>query len=209
MKMRLHELHPATIHLPLTLLPMAAGIDAVALATGSSALDSLGRTTWWAAVAATLFAGISGAAASQEVKAEAKPTRDMIVVHGLANSLVAISGVAIALVRTKHAATILTTGAALAGVAAALYSASLGGKLVYAHGVGVKAMAPYDPNGMGDSPALLSKQAPLRLLVDGVKGFAWVFRSAFAFATGADHLAPAALGFGEEEAETRLGLGTF
>src|SRR5205085_2791709 len=43
MAIKLHEVHPALVHLPLTLFPIAIGADLVGRVTGNDALMTVGR----------------------------------------------------------------------------------------------------------------------------------------------------------------------
>jgi hypothetical protein len=82
-----------------------------------------------------------------------------------------------------------------AAVGAAVYTAWLGGELVYAHGAGVKRM------GAGDSPRLFSAQGPGRLLADAGRGLAWLMTRAGRLAARSEPLAPGAARAADDRAE--------
>jgi uncharacterized membrane protein len=137
MAIRLQELHPSLVHLPITLFPTAIGIDLVGRATGNDHLLETGRRAiGFAAVGAALSA-ITGLIAQEEVNVEGK-TMDMLITHRNINLTATIMTALMTRWRSrrsKPSATYLALG--LAGVGALTYSAYLGGKLVYHHGVGV------------------------------------------------------------------------
>lgn len=190
MPMRTHELHPSIIHAPLALLPAAALVDLVAAARPRDrTLDRVGRNLWWATAASGALAGLAGMAASQEIEPGDAHARDMMFLHGAGNVALVASALGVALLRTARRASLTTGIAGLAAAGAALYTAYLGGELVYAHGVGVRAMG----NGE-ESPPLFSREAPGRLAADAGKGLAWLVRRAFDAVTGRERIEREALG---------------
>jgi len=139
MAMKLQELHPSLVHFPLALLPLSIGADLLGRATGSEELSELGRRTMPLAAVGGLIAGVAGLMAQSEVNAEGA-AMDLLKTHRTLNlGLVAIAGgmAAQRVRREKPSAAYLGLG--LAGIAAMLYSAYLGGSMVYHHGVGVEA----------------------------------------------------------------------
>lgn len=176
MRLRVHEIHPAVVHAPLALLPTAAAVDLVAALNGSRAQARIGRALWWAGAASGLFAGVAGYAASQEVKTEDESDEDMMWLHGIGNTALVAASLGIAAWRTRHRPSV---GLAIAGLAASsvsLYTAYLGGKMVYQHGLGINVMPRYAPGGVRRSPELLSREAPRAFLRDAAQGIAWLFR---------------------------------
>ena len=149
-----HELHPTTVHFPLTLLPSAVVMDALAAASGNRTLDGVGRGLWWSATAAGLVAGVSGMAASQEVRADAPRARRRMLLHGLGNASILAAALGVTVWRSAHRASWATAGLGLLASAAAVVTATLGGELVYSDGVGVKALPASAPQGVGNSPPL-------------------------------------------------------
>ena len=139
MAMKLHELHPSLIHFPLALLPVSIGADLLGRLTGSESLLDLGRKTMPLAAASGLVAGVAGLMAQTEVKAEGK-AMDLLKTHRTLNlGLVAIAG-AMAVQRARdEKPSAAYIGLGLAGIAAMMYSAYLGGDMVYRDGVGIEA----------------------------------------------------------------------
>jgi uncharacterized membrane protein len=139
MAIRTHEVHPAIVHFPITLLPIAVGADLLGRATGNRTLAEIGR---WAMPLTAVSAAVSaatGLVAQEEVKAEGR-AHDLLVTHRTLNlSFVAISALMSAwrLKSERPSASYLTLG--LASLGAVSYSAYLGSKMVYEYGVGVDA----------------------------------------------------------------------
>jgi uncharacterized membrane protein len=175
MGIRLHEVHAATVHAPLALLPAAAAVDLAAAITGDRAQARLGRTLWWAGAGTGLLAGLGGLAASQEVRAEDQRTSDMIWLHGVGNFTLLLGALGIAAWRTAHRPSIPQAVAGLVASAASMYTAYLGGSMVYQRGVGVGAMPGYTDAGVEDSPPLFSRRAPGKFARDVVAGLRWLF----------------------------------
>jgi uncharacterized membrane protein len=151
MAMRLQEVHPALVHLPLTLLPLSIGADVVGRLTGDERLMWLGKRGIAAAAVAGVAAGVTGLIAQEEVNVSG-PALDTLITHRTLNLAVVAATSAMAIERSRAErpgwAYLLGGLAALGTVA---YSAYLGGKLVYEHGVGVEAAGGV---GEGGSPEL-------------------------------------------------------
>jgi uncharacterized membrane protein len=196
MAMSTHELHPSLVHAPLTLLPAAAIVDLIAAATGDRAFDRMGRILWWATAATGLGAGLAGMAASQEIEVPHDHARDMMFLHGIGNVTLVASALGVATLRSRRRASFTTGLAGLAAAGAAVYTAYLGGELVYSHGAGVKAVGA----GQNRSPPLFSREAPGRLARDAGRGLSWLARRAWGALTGRQKVDRAALGpIGEAE----------
>jgi uncharacterized membrane protein len=178
MAMQLHELHPSVIHAPLALLPAAAVVDVMAVTASRRvrrlALDAAGRKLWWAGVGSALFAGVAGMAASQEIRLDDERARDTMWLHGAGNVVILLGAAGLAAWRSGHRATPTTAALGSAAVGAALYTAWLGGSLVYTHGAGVKALPAGARAGTSDSPPLLSASAPWALIRDATRGLGWL-----------------------------------
>lgn len=139
MTMRLQEVHPALVHFPITLLPLAVGADLLGRVTGSESLREVGRHAMPLAAAGTGLAALAGLVAQQEVKAEG-PAHDVLITHRNLNLGLLGATTALAAWRWKREAPgagYLALG--LAGLGLMAYTAYLGGHMVYAHGVGVEA----------------------------------------------------------------------
>ncbi len=187
MAIQLHELHPMLIHAPLVLLPGAAATDVAAASSRWGlkrlALDVAGRKLWWAGVGSALAAGLAGMAASQEIRLEDDEARDAMWLHGMGNLGILLAGTGLAAWRSSHRASTLSAVLGASAVGAAVYTAWLGGELVYTHGAGVKGLPAGARAGVEDSPHLLSASAPWRFLRDAARGMAWLFSRTAGVAT--------------------------
>jgi uncharacterized membrane protein len=190
--MRVHQLHAAMVHAPLALLPTAAAVDLVAAITGNDSHARMGRTLWWIGAGGGVLAGLTGAAASQEIRADDERTTDMIWLHGVGNAALVAGALGIAGWRSVRGPSVLLSALGLAASAASLYTAYLGGEMVYERGVGVNAMPRYLRSGVGDSPPVLSAQAPRTFVRDAIAGLAWLFRRASETARGRHRVSRAA-----------------
>jgi uncharacterized membrane protein len=176
MAMRVHELHAATVHAPLVVLPAAALVDLAAALSGDRRQAALGRKLWWLGVGAGAVAGVAGMAASQEIKAEDARNEDMMWLHGAANFAILLGATGIALWRSFRRPSIASSAIGLGACGVAVYTAYLGGEMVYGHGVGVRSMPWIAPTGVRESPSLLSASAPAVFLRDAVGGLRWLLR---------------------------------
>lgn len=176
MAMHVHEVHAAVIHAPLALLPAAAAVDLVAAAGDHDGLHKAGRKLWWMAVGAGAFAGVAGLAASQEIKANDRQTEDMMWLHGIGNTAILLAGVGMAVWRTFRRPSLPQALTGLAASGLAMYTAYLGGEMVYGQGVGVRAMPGLAPTGVAHSEPVLSARAPGMFLRDAVRGLGWLMR---------------------------------
>jgi uncharacterized membrane protein len=192
--MHVHELHAAAVHAPLVLLPVAAAADLRAAITGRPAHAKMGRQLWWFGVGSGLLAGIAGMAASQEVKTDDKHTDDMMWLHGIANLGIVLGGLGIAAWRLSHRPTVLQSTIGLAAAGLSLYTAYLGGEMVYGKGVGVRAMPKIAPDGVRQSPPVLSAAAPGAFLRDAVQGAGWLVGRLATFLRGRRRLDKRSLG---------------
>lgn len=138
MVMRLQELHPSAVHYPIALLPVSLAADALGLLTRNRSLLEVGRLTMPAAAASAAVAGVLGLIAQEVVRTDEEGA-EMLVTHRTLN--LGLIGMAAAMaakrVRAKKPTMpYLAVGAA--GVGAMIYSAYLGGQMVYDRGVGVR-----------------------------------------------------------------------
>jgi uncharacterized membrane protein len=206
MKMLLHELHPSLVHMPLALLPTAAVADLIAASTGDRAWAKVGRRLWVAGTATALFAGVSGLAASQEVKLDEPRARDMTFLHGLGNAFITVGAVGVTLWRLRQAPSVGQALLGLAASAASFYTAALGGKMVYGLGVGINPMPMDAVSGTALETPLLSTEAPRALVRDAIQGARWLLARARGIWSGSRPLHPGAKGFGEGTEGPTLGL---
>jgi uncharacterized membrane protein len=171
MPLRTHELHPSTVHVPLVLLPAAAIVDlAAALSPRDRRLDRFGRGLWWATAGGGLLVGLTGMAASQEIELRSDRARDMMFLHGIGNLTIIVSAFGVAAWRARNRASLSSAAAGLLASAAVIYTAYLGGELVYSHGAGVKALG----GAAAKTPALLSAEGASRLARDSGRGLSWL-----------------------------------
>ncbi|PTL79423.1 DUF2231 domain-containing protein [Vitiosangium sp. GDMCC 1.1324] len=202
MRIRVHELHPMLIHAPLALLPSTVVVDLTAVFTRDRKLDRAARTLWWTTAGSGLLAGLAGMAASQEVKADNRHTRDMMLLHGLGNVVIVLGAFGVAAWRSSRRASLFSGLLGLGSFAFAAYTGWLGGEMVYSHGVGVKELTMKDSELDQLSPPLASRQAPARILRDAVKGLGWLLGRARRVFTGSEQLDPSA--FGVKAVEQRM-----
>lgn len=190
MPMRTHELHPSVVHAPLALLPATAVVDLLAaLSPLDRRLDRVGRRLWWATAGGALFVGLTGMAASQEIELRNRRARDIMFLHGIGNFGLVLAAFGVAAWRRTHRASLSSAFAGVAASAASLYTAWLGGELVYSHGAGVKALG----GAAAEAPALLSAAAPARLARDAVRGLGWLLSRGRRAAAGEQPLDRAAV----------------
>jgi uncharacterized membrane protein len=169
--MRTHELHPSIVHAPLVLLPAAAAVDLLAaLSLRDRRLDRAGRRLWWATAGGGLLVGLTGMAASQEIELRSDHARDMMFLHGIGNFAIVLSALGVASWRARNRASLTSAMAGVVAAGASMYTAYLGGELVYSHGAGVKAMG----GATAELPALFSRQGAGRLTRDAARGLRWL-----------------------------------
>lgn len=191
MSLRTHELHPSLIHAPLVLLPAAALTDLLAaLSPRDARLDRAGCKLWWGTVAAGLAAGLAGMAASQEIELHDDRARDRMFLHGIGNVALLLSALGVATWRSRNEATLTSALTGIAATGAAIYTAYLGGELVYQEGAGVKALG----GAAAEAPPLFSREGPARLGRDAVRGLGWLLSRGWRAVTGRERIDRTALG---------------
>ena len=191
MPLRTHELHPSLVHAPLALLPAAAAVDLLAaLSPRDRRLDRLGRGLWWAVAGGGLFVGLTGMAASQEIELRSDRARDMMFLHGIGNLAIVLSGFGVAAWRARNPASLTSAAAGLLASGAAIYTAYLGGELVYSHGAGVKPLG----GAAAESPPLFSAEGPGRLARDAGRGLRWLLSRGWRAVTEREKVDRGALG---------------
>jgi uncharacterized membrane protein len=151
MAVRLQEIHPSIVHYPVALIPTAIGADLLANLTGSERLAEVGRVLMPVAAASAAVSAFFGLVAQEEVNAEGKAGEMLITHRNLNLGLTALGTLMAAWRWGRDEASPGYLALGLAGVGVLGYSAYLGGKMVYEHGVGVK---PADGLRYGDSPEL-------------------------------------------------------
>jgi len=172
MTIRLQEMHPALVHLPIAFTPVSIGADMIGSITGDRALFSFGRKTMAVAAVGAAVSGISGLIAGEEVNVEGE-SRDMLMTHRNLNFLVALAAGSMAFWRGRHErpnAAYLAAGVAVTGVLA--YTAYLGGKIISEFGAGVapaKGIYRPDAPALGAAPATEFAKEAATDLVHGVE----------------------------------------
>ncbi len=156
MALRLHEVHPSIVHFPIAAMPLAIGADLLGRVTGSERLSDAGRVLMPIAAASAAISAVFGLIAQEEVNAEGEAGNLLITHRNLNLSLTSVSALMAAWRWGKREAGAGYLALGLAGLGALSYSAYLGGKMVYEHGMGVK---PADGLKHGDSPELTPSQA--------------------------------------------------
>lgn len=138
MPMRLQELHPSLVHFPIALLPVALGADALGRLTGNETLLEVGKKGIALAAASGVVAGAAGFIAQQTVNLD-DHTTDMLITHRDLNvGVVGLTALMAGWRAKRRRPTLGYLAAGLAGIGVVTYSAYLGGKMVYGHGVGVE-----------------------------------------------------------------------
>lgn len=191
MTMRTHELHPSLVHAPLVLLPAAALVDLLAaLSPRDARLDRAGCRLWWGTVGAGLLTGLAGMAAAKEIELPNDHARDRMFVHGMGNLALVLSAAGVASWRARHRASLTSAATGMLATGAAIYTAYLGGELVYSDGAGVKALG----GATAETPPLFSRQAPGRLARDAVRGLGWLLSRGWRAVTSRERVDRTALG---------------
>lgn len=139
MSIRLQEIHPSVVHFPIALIPAALGLDAIGRATRKPGLMDAGRALMPVAAASAVVSAAAGVLAQGALRYPDETGRELLVTHRHVNAVVTAGTLALAALRWRRGEPSNSYLAAGAGILAALgYSASLGGKMVYEHGLGVK-----------------------------------------------------------------------
>jgi uncharacterized membrane protein len=138
MAMRIHEIHPSLVHFPLALVPAALLCDLAGRLAGSRALMTAGAKLMPIAAASGAAAAVAGLVAQGSVEFDDEAHAVLATHRNLNLGLVLLTAALSAVRRRSRRPGIAYLAAGLAGVAAMNYTAYLGGKLVYHHGVGVE-----------------------------------------------------------------------
>lgn len=149
MSMGLQEVHPSIVHMPLAFAPLSIVSDMAGVVTDDPSLTAVGRATIGLAAAGAAVAAITGLIAQEEVIAEGRAGEHLIT-HRNLNLVGGLALAGMALWRREHdpGPGYIALGVGILGTM--FYTAYLGGKMVYDHGVGVKAAG----GTRGDPPEL-------------------------------------------------------
>lgn len=175
MPIGLQEMHPAVVHFPIAFLPLSLGADALGRLTGDYALLELGRRTIPLAAASAVTAAAFGLMAQQAVHAEGQ-AHDLLVTHRTLNAgLVGVTAAMAARRMRTHQPGVGYLALGLAALGVMGYSAYLGGRMTYEHGLGVKPAGGLN-EGRGPEIGLGNVGEGARVavgnLADGVRGAA-------------------------------------
>jgi hypothetical protein len=100
----------------------------------------------------------------------------MMWLHGAGNFGILLGGVGIAIWRSFHRPGVAGSLLGLGAAGLAIYTAYLGGEMVYGRGVGVRALPRIAPTGVRRSPPVLSRAAPGAFARDAIAGLVWLLR---------------------------------
>ena len=147
MAVRFREVHPAVVHAPIVLFPLAVVADVLGRVTRRRPLREAGRHLMPIAAVSAAAAALTGLVAQHEVQADGH-ARETLVTHRNVN--LAVVGLTTLLATWRWRQRTASPGylaLGLAGVGLLGYSALLGSKMVYAYGVGVDAAGGIRPAG--------------------------------------------------------------
>ena len=138
MPIRLQELHPALVHFPVTLIPVAIGADVIGRIGESPSLLEVGRRAMPLSAFGATLAAAAGCIAQEEVRVEGV-AHNMLVTHRNLNLGALIASAVMAVWRSREKRpSAAYIGFGLMTVGTVTYTAYLGGRMVYEHGVGVR-----------------------------------------------------------------------
>lgn len=101
MAIRLEQLHPSLVHLPIALLPLAVGADFLGSVTGNRSLFTFGRRAMAGAAAGAVASAVTGLIAGEEVNVKG-PSRDRLMTHRNLNAVATIVALSMAAWRARH-----------------------------------------------------------------------------------------------------------
>ena len=137
MAIGLQQLHPALVHVPITLLPLAVGADLIGSVTRNASLLSFAQKAILISAVGAVGSAVSGLIAGEEVNVEGA-SMDMLITHRNLNVVATVVAIGMALWRANlRTPTAGYLGTGMVGAAVLAYTSYLGGKLVYDAGVGV------------------------------------------------------------------------
>jgi hypothetical protein len=114
----------------------------------------------------------------------------MMFLHGIGNLGLVLSAFGVAAWRSRNPASLSSAAAGLLAAGAAIYTAYLGGELVYSHGAGVKPLG----GAAVEAPALFSGAGAARLARDAGRGLSWLLARGWRAVAGGQKVDRGALG---------------
>jgi uncharacterized membrane protein len=137
-----HSPHPAIVELPLGAWAVSNISDGMALVTGDKRYDDVARVSMGIGLVGAAAAAVTGIRDYSFIP-EDRPSHDIATKHALGNTVVATLFATSYILRVRdqeegRPTSLLARTLALAGGGLALYTAWLGGKLVYEYGEAVK-----------------------------------------------------------------------
>jgi len=155
MAIRLEQMHPALVHLPIALFPLAVVADLLGAVMAKRSLRTFAKGAITAAAAGAAASAVTGLIAGEEVNVEGA-SRDKLMTHRNLNAAITIVASGMSVWRATHdEPNAVYFGAGVLGMGVLAYTAYLGGQLVYDSGTGVgPAKGVYRP----DAPTMRSGQ---------------------------------------------------
>ena len=89
MAIRLQEMHPALVHLPIALLPLAIGADVVGSVTDNESVLSFGQKAICIAAAGAVASAVTGLIAGEGVNVEGA-SQDMLITRNCPGLVIAV-----------------------------------------------------------------------------------------------------------------------
>ena len=149
MAVRAQDVHPAVVHFPIALLPLAIGADLLGRLTRRRSLGETGRHLMPVAALTAAVSALTGLMAQTGVDVEDRPRRTLARHR---NMNVALAGLTTAMAAWRWRRRVPTPAylaLGLAGIGMLSYSSYLGATMVYRYGMGV------DP-----APGIATRVAP-------------------------------------------------
>lgn len=155
MAVRLEQMHPALVHLPIALFPLAVVADLLGAVMAKRSLRTFGKGAIATAAAGAAASAVTGLIAGEEVNVE-RTSRDKLMTHRDLNVAITVVASGMAVWRATHdEPNAVYFGVGALGMGVLAYTAYLGGQLVYDSGTGVgPANGVYRP----DAPTMRSDQ---------------------------------------------------
>jgi uncharacterized membrane protein len=138
----LPNLHPLAVHFPIALLPLAVGLDLLGIVHGRTELRAVARWTLWLGTLGAAVAVLTGHEAADVLRPEVGTQAGTLMTthHDVAMGVLGAAAVlSVWRLIGAERARALYLAVAVALVAAVVVVADLGGRMVFVHGVAVRA----------------------------------------------------------------------